>query len=162
MYKYYVILTPSPTPTRQNSIAKSIQRFSEADVVVAPHGAALGFIAFMREDAAVVEIGYNAKKGMAFPAPVSDAGVLHGAPYPIDTPPPAQPYNSSPQMLTHLEPLHVTPSTSACVQYYMAISLSVDVRYHLSMAEGGYGTPLRADVQDVVKVTRMALEGGRQ
>ena len=64
-------------------------------------------------------------------------------------------------MLTHLEPL--TPSTSACVvQYYMAISLSVDVRYHLSMAEGGYGTPLRADVQDVVKVTRMALEGGRQ
>ena len=42
-------------------------------------------------------------------------------------------------------------------QYYMAISLSVDVRYHLSMAEGGYGTPLRADVQDVVKVTRVAL-----
>ena len=31
----------------------------------------------------------------------------------------------------------------------MAISLSVDVRYHLSMAEGGYGTPLKADVDDV-------------
>ena len=43
-------------------LEQSIAAFADADIVVAPHGAALAFIAFMHEGAAVVEIGYNGKK----------------------------------------------------------------------------------------------------
>jgi hypothetical protein len=38
------------------SMAQSIEAFGEADVVVAPHGAALGFLASMRPTAACVEV----------------------------------------------------------------------------------------------------------
>ena len=41
--------------------------------------------------------------------------------------------------------------------YYMALALSVDVAYYLSMADGGYGTSLTANVPDVVAVTRKAV-----
>ena len=41
--------------------------------------------------------------------------------------------------------------------YYMALAMSVDVGYFMSMAEGGYGTQLTADVPDVITVTRKAV-----
>mmetsp|Transcript_63609 Transcript_63609/g.143487 ORF Transcript_63609/g.143487 Transcript_63609/m.143487 type:complete len:631 (-) Transcript_63609:270-2162(-) len=94
----------------QHSMKESIELFARSDVVVAPHGAALGFLAFMRPGAACVEVGYKELKGMRFPAP-----------------------------------------------YFMALALSVDVAYFLSMAEGGYGSQLTADVSDVVAVTRKAV-----
>jgi len=94
-----------------HNMRESIELFASSDVVVAPHGAALGFLAFMKPGAACVEIGYKDLKGMKFPAP-----------------------------------------------YYMALALSVDVAYFLSMAEGGYGTQLTADVDDVVAVTKKALD----
>jgi hypothetical protein len=46
----------------KHSMTESIALFSAADVVVAPHGAALGFIAFMRPGSAVVEVGYKELK----------------------------------------------------------------------------------------------------
>ncbi len=41
----------------QHNMKESIELFASTDVVVAPHGAALGFLAFMRPGAACVEIG---------------------------------------------------------------------------------------------------------
>ncbi len=41
----------------KHGMMESIELFSSADVVVAPHGAALGFLAFMRPFTACVEIG---------------------------------------------------------------------------------------------------------
>ena len=46
--------------------------------------------------------------------------------------------------------------------YYMAIARSVDVRYYLSMAEGAYGTPLKANIPDVVAVTKLAVNPGSE
>lgn len=54
----------------QHSMDATIDMFNAADVVVAPHGAALSFACFMQPDKAIVEIGYNEYgkgKGMPFP-----------------------------------------------------------------------------------------------
>lgn len=91
-------------------LEEQIGAFTSADVVVAPHGAALAFVSFMRPGSAVVEIGYTSDGGMKFPAP-----------------------------------------------YYMILAITVNVRYYLSMAEGGYFSPMTADVADVVEMTRRAL-----
>jgi capsular polysaccharide biosynthesis protein len=49
----------------QHSMAQSIALFGEADVVVAPHGAALGFLAFMRPTAACVEVRTDERRKTA-------------------------------------------------------------------------------------------------
>ena len=155
----------------QNSIPKSIQRFAEADVVVAPHGAALAFVAFMRKGAAVVEIGYvvgggggqTANYGAQERHPGTrpnniDAHHHHLARAQPEEPrvPGQSPPPPPPTPPTRYDAKKGMPFPAP---YYMAISISVDVRYYLSIAKGGYGTPLVADVRDVVRVTTLALEG---
>lgn len=53
---------------REHALGATISLFANADLVIAPHGAANGFWAFMRPHAAVIEIGYPSKAVMAFPA----------------------------------------------------------------------------------------------
>ncbi len=54
---------------RDHNTSRTVQLWNEADVVVAPHGAALAFMAFMRPGRAVVEIGYDSFRsgGMKYP-----------------------------------------------------------------------------------------------
>ena len=90
----------------------TVTLWGEADVVVAPHGAALAFMAFMRPGRAAIEIGY-------------DSYHTGGMPYPLS--------------------------------YFMAIAKSVGLDFYLSMARGGYGSPLQANIGDVVHLVEMAL-----
>ena len=54
---------------RDHDLNSTILLWTEADVVVAPHGAALAFMTFMRPGRAVIEIGYDNydSRGMTFP-----------------------------------------------------------------------------------------------
>ena len=51
---------------RDHNMEDTIKWFGEADVVVGPHGAALGFMPFLRPGRMVVEFGYDGG-GMSFP-----------------------------------------------------------------------------------------------
>ena len=51
---------------RDHDIEDTVKWFGEADVLLAPHGAALGFMPFLRPGRMVVEFGYTGG-GMSFP-----------------------------------------------------------------------------------------------
>ena len=51
---------------RDHDIEGTVKWFGEADVLLAPHGAALGFMPFLRPGRAVIEFGYTGG-GMSFP-----------------------------------------------------------------------------------------------
>ena len=66
----------SPVPTEvlefvgsAHNVSETAELWTGADVVLAPHGAALSFVAFMRPKTAIVEIGYPGTGGMPYPAP---------------------------------------------------------------------------------------------
>jgi hypothetical protein len=101
---------------RDHSLAATISLFAHADLVVAPHGAACAFWAFMRPHAAVIEIGYPSTAIMGFPA-----------------------------------------------SFYYPFAASLQLRYHLSFAvEGGYTSPMVADVVDVASLAVSAAQWLRE
>lgn len=53
---------------RQHALGATVSLFANADIAIAPHGAACAFWAFMRPRTAVVELAYPGHGGMWFPA----------------------------------------------------------------------------------------------
>jgi hypothetical protein len=50
-----------------HDVESTLKIFSNADVLIAPHGAAITFTACMRPGGAVIEIGYSGRSGMMWP-----------------------------------------------------------------------------------------------
>lgn len=95
----------------QHTLEQQIRLFTQADLVVGPHGAALSLCLFMRPGSAMLEIGYTGTKSMKFPAP-----------------------------------------------YFSTLSVTVDVRYYLAMADGHYKSTLTANIAEVVALAHRALD----
>ena len=51
----------------EHSLSEQVSLFQEADLVIAPHGAALMLTVFMRPGANIIEIAYPNKHGVQFP-----------------------------------------------------------------------------------------------
>lgn len=51
----------------EHDVEETLRIFSNADVLIAPHGAAITFTAVMRPGRAVIEIGYSGRSGMMWP-----------------------------------------------------------------------------------------------
>ena len=95
----------------EHNVEDTLKIFANADVLIAPHGAAITFTAVMRPGAAVIEIGYAGRHGMMWPG-----------------------------------------------NYFHTMVVGSDLQYYATLANGDYGSHLNADVDDVAKLTLMALE----
>lgn len=51
----------------EHDVESTLRLFANADVLIAPHGAAITFTAVMRPGRAVIEIGYDGRSGMMWP-----------------------------------------------------------------------------------------------
>jgi hypothetical protein len=51
----------------EHDVESTIRTFANADLLIAPHGAAITFTAAMRRGAAVLEIGYSGRGDMMWP-----------------------------------------------------------------------------------------------
>jgi hypothetical protein len=52
----------------EHDAESTLRLFANADVLIAPHGAAISFTSAMRPGRAVIEIGYTGRRGMMWPA----------------------------------------------------------------------------------------------
>ena len=58
------------------ALSKAIQEMQTVQIFISPHGAGLTFMQFLRVKAAVIEIGFDGKKSMAWPTHFFAANAL--------------------------------------------------------------------------------------
>ncbi|KAJ8611017.1 hypothetical protein CTAYLR_007059 [Chrysophaeum taylorii] len=116
---------------RDHRVAATERIWRRADLVVAPHGAALAFMLFMRPGTHVIELGYyysdpsttSWKKKKKEETNNNGALALsnaNGMPWPAP--------------------------------YYWVVAVSASVHLYASMARGSYGGPMTANLSDVARV----------
>jgi len=114
----------------KHGMAESIALFGMADVVVAPHGAALGFLAFMRPNAACVEV----EQGRA----ITLAAARHRLSHPWSNRCKAR-SPCPPSRIRSQVGYRDLKGMKFPAPYYMALALSVDVAYFLRCGAQGQG-----------------------